>query len=308
MSNKLVDGDFLAKLLQNSFEARMGQIEDVVREHQDLFGGTQSVEVQTLGTFSEHAIVMNSDGQFFRASFKDGEEGLSLDEVQEIDVPVYEASELKGQVREHAERAVDSLLKGQGGGAFEDIIALYDLVKSGVPLTAESVEQALDDLTGTETEWVSALRENEKDIRVFLGVDAKAEPPARRFTAVQEAEHITDVDRTRKVVVHGLREMRSFLNGLDSRMTLAREVDETYELAGDGGMSAAEFVEFVEEVNSDLQTVRSIIEDAITVSDEGTVKSLARIHDGVAVRAVDLTTAAAFAEKFARRFTAPAAA
>jgi hypothetical protein len=307
-SNKLVDGDFLAKLLQNSFEVRLGQVEDVVREHESLFGGTKDVDVQCVGTFSEHAIVMNSAGQFFRATIKDDADKLSLDEVEEIDVPVFEASELRGQVREHSDNAVDSLLKGKGNGAYEDIISLYELVKSGVPLTAEAVEQALDDLVGTEVEWISALRENEKEITGFLGVDAKRESPTRRFTAISEAEHINDMSRTRTVVVHGLREMRIHLDGLDAQTVLARQVDETYELSGDGGMGAADFIEFIEEFDEDLQAVRSVVEDAITVSDEGTVKSLARIHDGVAGRAVDLTMAASFAEKFARRFSAPAAA
>lgn len=307
-SNKLVDGDFLAKLLQNSYEVRLGQVEEIVRDNAELFGGSKDIEVQTIGTFSEHAIVMNSEGQFFRATFGQGDEGFTLEEIDEIDVPVFEASELKGQIREHTDKAVDSLLKGNGSGAFEDIVALYDLVKSGVALTAESVEQTLDNLVGEDTEWIQALRENEKEIRGFLGVEAKAEPPTRRFKAIIEADRINDVDRTRKVVVHGLREMRTYLNGLDARLSLAREVDETYELNGDGGMGASEFIEFIEEVDGDLQVVRSMIEDAITVSDEGTLKSLARIHDGIAGRAVDLTMAASFAEKFARRFTAPAAA
>jgi hypothetical protein len=309
-SKKLVDGDYLEKLLSSSFEVRLGKVEDAIVANASLFGAARDVSVQTIGTFSEHAIVMNSDGQFFRAAFKVTEGGeLELDVVEEISVPVFEAHELKGQVREHSNRAVDLLLKGQGNNAFEDILSLYDLVKNGVPLTAESVESEWDSYIAEESDWVQAIRDGEKTVRGFLGVEAKRESPTRRFESVISAERINDQDRTRKAVVHGLREMRTHLSELNSSIALARLVDDTYALSGDKStMGVAEFSDFVESVDADLQVLRSVVEDAITVSDQGTIKSLARIHDGVAGRAVDMTLATSFAEKFARRFTAPQAA
>ena len=77
------------------------------------------------------------------------------------------------------------------------------------------------------------------------------------------------------------------------------------EEAVDADMAAGDFIEFVGLFSDDLDATTGIVEDALSVSEDGSVGSLARIHDGVAARVKELNLAAAFAAKFARRFDTP---
>lgn len=299
-SNKLVDSDLIAKLLEGSFELQMVRMDDLVHENEELFGGNKDTQIQTMGTFAEHAIVVNSDGQFFRATFKNSQRGLELGEVEEIDVPVFEAKDLRVRVHEHTDRAVAAIMEGKD--AHEDILAIYDMVHNGVPLTAESVEESL---LALDDEVSEAINENRDEVTRFVGV-MTMEPPSRRFAGLIE-DRVSAGDR--KAVVHGLRSVRSYLADMSNRLVAAHEIDESYSLPGDDdGEEATGFIEMAEDVGSTICALRGIVEDAIAVSDDGSVKSLARIHDGVAGRLPDLTLATLFAEKFAGRFVSPRAA
>ena len=93
-------------------------------------------------------------------------------------------------------------------------------------------------------------------------------------------------------------------------LALAREVTEAHILksgAGDPAMATTDYVEFVGAFDVDLCRVKGIVEDAMMVSEDGDLSSLARIHDGVASKMYEMALAAVFCEKLARRFDAPAA-
>jgi hypothetical protein len=97
--------------------------------------------------------------------------------------------------------------------------------------------------------------------------------------------------------------------------SLARQVTHDYTYKGSGDSADAvsdDFVEFVESFGSDLDAASGLVDDAVGFADDdslggGSVKSLARVHDGVAGRMTEMGLAAAFAERFARRFDAPQA-
>jgi len=310
-TTKLVDGDFLGKLLSSSFEVAMGSVDEAVLAKADLFGGSKDIEVRTLGTFPGHVIVVNSEGEFFRAAYESNEAGeVVVGEVKRIDVPVHEAKELSAQVRESSLKAVDAMLAGKGDEASESIDSLYRLVQTGVRLTSESIEDDLTRVTEASDGWFQAVLDNEKPMRRFIGAEAHAQKlPKPRFEHVIEADEM-DEDRVRKVVTKALRDVRSVTEDLSNRLTLARQVDEDYTLRveGEAEMAAVDFVGFVEQLDSELDAVKEIIESAISVSDDGAIRSLARIHDTVAGRMHEMGLATMFAEKFARRFEAPQAA
>jgi hypothetical protein len=103
--------------------------------------------------------------------------------------------------------------------------------------------------------------------------------------------------------------VRGVLGELHNRIAVARRVDEGYVMRGadGGGMAVSDFVGFMGSYGADLDLVTSIVDDALAVAEDGCVKCLARLHDGLAEQMYEWALAAAFAEKLARRFDKAAA-
>jgi hypothetical protein len=304
MSQKLVDGEFLAKLLDGSFEVAMGKVDEAVLAHPELFGGEGGSDIRTIGTFLDHAIVLNSDGEFFRASFAVSEEtgAVELGAVDRLEVPVKEASELGAQAREESKLAIEALLAGDEDEADAHMGALYEMVRSGVRVTAEGVEDDFLRLFSEEPDWLKALQDQESSVVSFVGAEAGREYPAPKFDGVELSRGTVGTALSR--LHEGLRELQESVSG-------ARSLDEEsrlhVEASEDASMAAQSFFEFVAEYGADLDDTIALVEDAIAVRDDGTLGSLARVHDGVAARMKDMGLAAAFSEKFARRFDQPQA-
>jgi len=304
MAKKLVDADFLAKLLEGSFEASMEQVDEAVAAHPELFGG-EDIDIRAIGTFDAHAIVMNENGEFFRVEYGLDDEGdFVLGEVEALSVPVKEASELGEDTRIEAHRAVDAMLTGDTDEADRRVNSLLTLVSSGVRLTAEGVEDDLVELLGSDCGWVHAVRDNEEAIKQFVGAEANRELPTPQFE--HDSSSFGDV---RPVVRSRLRRLQDTLKAMQTEVAPATRVDGgcilRTEEAVDADMATSDFIEFVGLFADDLDATTGIVEDALSVSEDGSVGSLARIHDGVAARVKELSLAAAFAAKFARRFDTP---
>lgn len=310
MTRKLVDGEFLSKLIDGSFEESIRRADEMVESHSELFGGGEGVQVQSW-TFPQHVIVANSEGEFFRASLGVSEDTgePTFEQVERIDVPVREARTMAREARETADEAVTAILSGNRDGALKAVGDLHDLVQGGVRLTAEAVEDDLIAANIAETDWFKAVRTNEKQMRSFVGAEANKPTPQPRFENIQE--HTPDnADRLRQIVTSSLVSLKESLAGMCNGLALAREVTEAHVLqggAGDAAMSAMDYVEFVGAFDADLCRVKGVVEDAMMVAQDGSLDSLGRVHDGVASRMYEMALAAAFCEKLARRFDAPAA-
>jgi hypothetical protein len=308
MSQKLVDGEFLAKLLDGSFETEMGRVDEAVLAAPELFGGGDGSEVRTIGTFPAQVIVLNSDGEFFRAAFSVSEEtgAIELGEVERLDVPVREASELGAQARQESIGAVEALLAGDEEEADARLGALYEMVRSGVRVTAEGVEDDFLETFSEDPAWLGSLRENEAAVISFVGAEAGREYPAPKFV---DAE--LDNVQSRAVVGDALLRLQESLREMQESVVSARSIDEESQLhvesSEDASTAAQAFFEFVAEYGTDLDGTIAMVEDAIALREDGTLGSLARVHDGVAARMKDMGLAAAFSEKFARRFDQPQA-
>lgn len=310
MARKLVDGEYLSKLIEGSFEEAIRRADEMVEAHAELFGGGEGVQIQSW-TFPTHVIVANSDGEFFRASLGVSEDTgePQFEQVERINVPVREARTMAREARETADQAVSAILGGDRNKALSAVEELYGLVQGGVRLTAEAVEDDLiaADIAGTE--WLKTVVENEKSMRSFVGAEANKPTPQPRFDNIQE--HTADNEgRLRKIVASSLVTLKENLAGMCNSLALAREVTEAHVLragSGDPALSAMDYVEFVGAFDADLCRVKGVVEDAMMVSEDGDLSSLARIHDGVAGKMYEMALAAAFCEKLARRFDAPAA-
>jgi hypothetical protein len=308
-TEKLVDGDFLAKLVDGSYETAVGAVDEAVMANAELFGG-DSETVRTLATYPDHMIVANQDGEFFRGQWSLDEDGeIVLSDIQDIDVPVYEADVMGTQVRDEALAATKELM---AGGVPEDRLrSLYRLVKSGVRLTAEGVEDLFNKQSWFEEDWFKAIEEKKTDIRAFLGGEAaRLEHSRPQFETLIGGNIDEDqAENHRAGVIAALKRLRAEYLKMRQQTALARQVTENHQLrdgSGDG-MTASDFVQFVHGFTEDLDGVLGILSDAVAVSENGCVKCLARIHDGIADQAYEWTLAAAFSEKLARRFEPVAA-
>jgi hypothetical protein len=309
-TEKLVDGDFLARLVADSYETAIGAVDEAVMAHAGLFGGTPD-SIRTIATYPDHVIVANPDGEFFRARWNIGEDSaVIIGEVEELDVPVYEADTMGTQVRQEAREATRLLLNGKPEEAAEKLRSLYRLVKSGVRLTAEGVEDLFNKQNWFEQDWFKAVEERGQDIRIFLGMDAtRIEVPKPCFgELIKEGVSEDEAENHRGSVVAALRRLRNTFMKMRTDTVLAREVTEQHQLRGGGNaMSAFDFIEFVFGFSQDLDEVIGVLDDAMAVSEDGCVKCLARVHDGIADQAFEWGLAAAFSEKLARRFEPVAA-
>lgn len=292
----------------------MGRVDEAVALQPELFGGDEGAEVRTLGTFANHAIILNNTGEFFRASFSFNEETgeVEFDNVERVDIPVREASELSAEVRNESVGAVKALLDGNDDEVDIHLGSLYELVRSGVKLTAEGVE---DDFiqasfcggdSAKDPEWLVAVRENEKTMAQYVGAEANKDFPKPKFdNFINEGDNSDD--RHRKIIEASLRRLRESLHRMKDSIAVACRFNDEYRLESDldSAVIVEDFIEFVSKFGADLDATIGIVEDAISVCKDGTLKSLARVHDGVAARAKEMGLAAAFSEKFARRFDQP---
>lgn len=311
----LADTNFLDRLLEGSFETVIERLEAAVEEHRELFGGSDDVVVGVKGTYPAHLIVMNDQLGFYRVEWAVDDDGeVTFGEVKRVDVPVKETKHLGRESHEHASAVVDAVLEGDDDTAKAHLAELFDLVRRGVKLTAESVEDAIDFFVGSEPPWLAAVRDNAATMRGFVGARSNKDLPKVRFEALIDADpdDIAEEDdaRYRKVVAESLRRLRTTLEDMNASIAVAMQIDESYELnvEGGGAMEAGHFIEFVDQFGVDLEALIGLTEDAVAISANGTLKSLARVHDKTAGVMADIGLAAAFAEKFATRFSAPQAA
>lgn len=313
-SEKLVDGDFLSKLLAGSYEVAMGATEEVVAENAELFG-SKADDVQVIGTFAEHLIVANTDGEFYRAKWGLGEDNaIFITDVEEIDVPVFEANTSLGEARRQAESTVTALLSEDEDGVKTGIGNLLDMVQAGTRLTAESVEDLFEARKeqAEASDWLAAIREHGDGIRKFVGRGAqRLDVPRPKFEAIT-GENVEDADSDphRSAVRQALINLRDRLEAMRGSIVLAKQIGESHVLAKgeEGGLATGDFVQFVEGYSADLDSAIDVVEDAVSVAEDGCVSCLARVHDGIAEHLEDWALAAAFSEKLARRFEPPKAA
>lgn len=313
MSEKLVDGEFLGKLLAGSFEVSMGAVEEAVAQHAELFGAEDETQVRVIGTYTDHAIIANKEGDFFRCEWTIDDGEVQLANVRQIDVPVHSGEVRQSTIRHQYEEVVADILECRSDEAESKLKNLLDLVNGGVPMTAEAVEVVYLENRERfmESDWVQVVSEKESDIRRFLGAEALrlSYPKAKFEHLVGDQVEESEAESRRDQVVGGLREIKTFLDRLKEQTTLARQVDEGYRVRGSASETqvTADFVQFASSFTEDLDGMITIVDDALAVAEDGCAKCLARLHDGIAGQMREWAMAAAFAEKMARRFESKAA-
>lgn len=304
-TEKLVDGNFLGKLLSGSFEVAMGSVEEAVSENAGLFGGEDETQVRVIGTYPDHIVVVNKDGEFYRCEWKIEGDAAVLSGIHQIDVPIVEGEVQRSAIRSRYKEAVSAILECKTEEAEEKLKELLDLVNSGVPMTAESVEKVFVESTSafSNADWIRSVRDNAGKLREWVGSEARADYPRVMF------EHLTSdsveesvADASRSDVVSAIRNVQSFLADLNVQTAPARMVVESVNGSAENREWVSDLVLFTEGFTEALDDMSSIVEDVIAVAEDGCVKCLARLHDGIATQMDEWSIAAAFTSKMARRF------
>lgn len=300
----LVDAEFVSRLTSGSYETAIGAVDLAVRENADMFGSSAD-HVETLATYPKHLIVANDEGGFYRAAWSIDEDGdIQISKVEQLDVPVYEASAVGLRVRERSIETVEAILDGDDESAKEGMLDIYRATKSGVRLTAEGVEDLYGQQEFDDDDWFKATVENRDHMIDFLGAEAnRLDAPSPKFESL-----IASGDADSGVYSGTIRSAVSSLKGrfekMRSALVVARQVDESYRpRAGENPEALADFVDFAQGLCEAIDNVLSILSDAeVVAEDGGCMKCLARVHDGIAEQAGEWCLATAFAEKLARRF------
>jgi len=289
-NEKFVDGDFLAKLVSGSYESAMGAVSEAVSDQSDLFG---SDETMVLATYAEHFVAATPGGKFFRARWGMDGDAAQISEIEEINVPVYEANEISLHTRTQAMQAVDSLLGGDDEVASDH---LRQMVSAGPSMTLEGVPSRLKKLDVPSSDWYQAVHESREKILNYVGTDGtKLESTIEVFLG----EGVEDRDQ----VVSALRVMERDISALMQRTENLPEVDEGSEIEGEDAEAVNEYVDFVDNYASDLIELSGAVEDALALSEDGDLDVLAAIHDTISGQMYGLSLAAAFAETMARGFS-----
>jgi hypothetical protein len=165
---KFVDGDFLSRLLAGSHEAFVDAVEDAVQENAELFGGSDTVSIQTLGTFPTHALVLNSEGKCFRANLGENECCPMIESVVSEEMPVYGSEHVAVEARQAARAAVDAMLSEGVEAAAGPLAELARLVNTGVPITAWSYCRDIEEWLNHSQGWRQALEESSQAVGALL--------------------------------------------------------------------------------------------------------------------------------------------
>lgn len=311
-AEKLVDAEFVARLVSGSYESAIGAVDQAVIENAELFGLEEGDSgLSTLATYPGHLIVATESGDFFRAKWAANEDGsIVITAVESIDVPVYEPAAAGVQVREESSRIVRLIMDGKVEEASDGMGNLYRLVKRGARLTAEGVEELFNTQDFATDDWCGATTENEKMMRQFLGTEVSrlSDIAKPQFEAVISGTDV-DADRYRKAVKSAVAGLRARFEAMRKSLALARQVDENYRprTGGADPTSVTDFVDFVGSLGEAMDAAIAILADAEVVCEDGNVRCVARVHDGIASQAYEWVLATAFAEKLARRFEPVAA-
>lgn len=300
--HKLVDSAFLAQLISGSFETVWGAVSEAMDdpENAEMFGGPES---QIIATFEDRVIVAAPDGTFYQAEWSFNDDGtVEFSGVEDLEVPVYESSELGPHVRSESMLAVEAILSGREDEADAHVDTLAGMVAGGAKLTAEGVEDAVFRQTtaNSRSSWFEAVVERADSIKEFVGAEMDRLPKAG---VVFES-----VDPARSEVKDALGSLVSKLSSLWERITLAAEIDDDYVSPGDDQMGVVEFVDFVDGFATDFDRTIGLVEEAMAVVEDGDLGALGRTHDAVAAQYPQFAMTAAFVEKMARRFAPPQAA
>ena len=184
MDEVFIDEEFLAGQLEGSYEHHL----EVVGEALLQVEGFEGFEV--FGTFPTYAVLGHPDGTFVQANYAIEDGQVVLGESEAIDVPTMSRLDMVMIARGTTADIVDSLIHGDSKSALKMAEELLNLVRAGVPVTAEAVNEELVRVGSDFLQWRENLREVRDDIIAEVGAPEVVEAFKSMGDAIKESNEV----------------------------------------------------------------------------------------------------------------------
>ena len=255
-----IQGSEIQKYQEGSYEERILKLSEAIET-------AHGKSVRILATHPEHALVVDSDGDFLRASYKTGKSGFKVEmagsDVQVIedkDVPLFTAQELRAVVRD-----------GMSGKAptRTRVRALFGLVSEDEEYWLSDILTKIDESMEGNCAWTSLYESNESVPGLESALMSKI--PSTRYASLPE-NRISDFESE-------LRESLTLLSEV-----FAGVVDEisgvVFDESDDNERSAVR-----RSLIDEAQAANSLLTKVEQLMSEVDIKRTAKAHDKLAERA-----------------------
>lgn len=274
----------LHSICKDSIECSLQAVHKMINEERAKFGGTDKIGVAPIATYSNHAIVFNTNREVYRAAFTNVEGKPVLGLVEKLDIrPVkeYLEEEIQG-----LDEAVNDLLEGRRDKAKKRVSEVISKFGTTSDLLRAKYRVMARQMSG-DHQWKKYMAENNDLVRRMLhGELSKLRETTHkpRYSAIYTTEKpVVKVGVAEKLIAE-LKDLGSKAQDLVGRIHESVKASETilddtkfHDLDSDVQMS--KFQQFSTDYVEDLQGLRSAVQEALT---DGDVTAMALVYDTAA--------------------------
>ena len=302
-----VPRDEILKLTKGSFEHIAARLETAVKtEKARLF---ENAEVQVLGTYPQHVVVLSDTGKVFSAKYEESAAGeMRLISAVTLDANIYPRTSMSKFLNKEARAVTDLYLKGQVSEAQARMKRLMPLVDSTTVIDDPSrVQTFASELMRTRL-WRKLVSEQTDEVQRVLGAE---------FEAISSNKLRAKFSKLYDGSVSGadLEKYRGLVN--EDLGLLMKRIEATRERTVSSVSKLREAVEKVPETEQEtVSTFESFVNDfveAVTalpgfvseaISNIESVASLGKLYDTIADDFLRFELAGGFAVEMTNRLAA----
>lgn len=299
-----VPRDEVLKLTKGSFEHLAVRVEQAVKtEKARLF---ENAEVQVLGTFAKHAVVLTDAGKVFHAQFEESASGeIRFISAVEADAVVVPRDSMSKFLKKEAKAVADLYLKGLVSEANRRMNQLAKLVDANAVFDdGKIVENFIEELT-RDTDWRRQVSAETGSVRQVLGevVEELSSKKLRAkfFKLYDGSLSGAELEHYRGLVNEDLGHLMGRVEAvreqtLESISKLREVVEKVPESERE---TVRAFEGFVAEFSADLVSLPGALSE--TVQGVESVGALGKLFDAVAEELLRYEVAGAFAVQMTNR-------
>lgn len=275
----------ILKLTLGSFEHRAIRIEDTLKKEKAKF--FEGSEVQVLGTFDEHAIVLSESGKVFRVIFESSATGdvmvMSAEAMPNVAFP---RESLPAYLRREARVAADLYLKGLIPQATEKIAQISKMVEANAVYSDDQIVDVFLGAVTSHRSWKQVLGlKTEAELKTTLGesfgqIDsAKLQP---KFSKLYDGSlSKEDLEQYRVLVHESFGKLNTKMKAVHEQVLKSvaqiREVSE--KLSEKQRETVEAFSSFADDLLSDLRETQHGLAETLQGADG--VGALGRLFDSL---------------------------
>jgi hypothetical protein len=289
-----MDAGFIDELLAGSYERRVTAVSEAVRSRVDLFGDGAEV----LGTYGEHAIVLNPDGRAWRVQYETVQLGgvVTLGTIQPFNIPSKTDAEMSAATKDTADAVVDAMLSGDDEKSLEHERELLAMAQEGVALTTQTVAADVSTFVGSDFQWRDDIAAKKEAILTYLGGAPDMNGvPVPKYDSVLTSGSVGD--DIAMAVAADIRALIDFYKDADMRLSA---VADALERVPDDKRIDVEG--FIDDLGEDVLEMIGYATESMATSDTDPM-ALVQVYDMLAGFTEDVLTGVLFLEKLVSDFS-----